>query len=690
LTQKEIKEIYDNYGYIIDDLRDGYYIESVKNLFNKAKTPFPVIDDEFFDEYECAKAFWIALIHDKFEYSIDAKIVFNAIGLYDETKNLGRVARRIQFILLSEYKGTKTDVEIVSTSNKNLSQDTIDRMEDNLSKVEKTNLCELIDYSLKISLKQDYYFRAWEKYTRVVPGKPYRCVDSSRFSLSSINSKQIFFIKAFENKEFLGREEELKTIEENFRNHNSTQIIYGMGGVGKTQIALQYAYLHKNDYDAIIWLGASNFDEIINNCKLFIKEYGKNNESIKSRTKLLNIFRDSISNYTRCLIIFDNVDYIDKTTQEAIKALNIITSIITENSADVLITTRCDRDYRGITRIRIDTFTPDIADAFLERKTRIQCNESSLTLARKMGFLPLALDYAGAYIAVQQITYDEYLELWEKFGSKLFDNKGYSETTIRIAFHLTIDKLKDLPLVMDFLQRIACLKASYLPLETYLKVVKRYPDAYFDGRVFDPSDGECFYPDGAAKEDYLHKALDNELERNELIHILTQYSLITMENGNIYMHPLLAEIIFDEISPYDINKWYGWSKTMKLLAMIYEEYGDKESSRATLYSKVLHDLDYIRNDIIEIPKTAEIFRKRKGDPRVKMSGMENILRCLYDTYEEILVLNDSELEKEAMELRREIIPMLISISDVDPCMEAVREIEADFLKVHPEKEVILQ
>ena len=70
--------------------------------------------------------------------------------------------------------------------------------------------------------------------------------------------------------------------------------------------------------------------------------------------------------------------------------------------------------------------------------------------------------------------------------------------------------------------------------------------------------------------------------------------------------------------------------------------------------------------------------------------MENLLRDLYNVYEEILVLNDSELEIEAMQLRREIIPMLIAISDVDPCIEAVREIEADFLKSHPEKEVILR
>jgi hypothetical protein len=41
------------------------------------------------------------------------------------------------------------------------------------------------------------------------------------------------------------------------RNAGLAQVaLYGLGGVGKTQIALEYAYLHFQDYEAIFWISA--------------------------------------------------------------------------------------------------------------------------------------------------------------------------------------------------------------------------------------------------------------------------------------------------------------------------------------------------------------------------------------------------------------------------------------------------
>ena len=62
---------------------------------------------------------------------------------------------------------------------------------------------------------------------------------------------------------FYGRENVIKSIEEALQpRQNASNIrsfaLYGMGGVGKTQIALRYATSHRNDYDAILWISADN------------------------------------------------------------------------------------------------------------------------------------------------------------------------------------------------------------------------------------------------------------------------------------------------------------------------------------------------------------------------------------------------------------------------------------------------
>ena len=61
-----------------------------------------------------------------------------------------------------------------------------------------------------------------------------------------------------QNRFFYGREDELSEIAERFLNGASVQGLFGMGGVGKTQIALQYAHIHQADYDFIWWINAEN------------------------------------------------------------------------------------------------------------------------------------------------------------------------------------------------------------------------------------------------------------------------------------------------------------------------------------------------------------------------------------------------------------------------------------------------
>ena len=68
---------------------------------------------------------------------------------------------------------------------------------------------------------------------------------------------------------FLGRDDVLSQIDENFKNGDTVQFLYGIGGIGKTQIAKQYARRHKNDYDTIVY--ATYNESLKNNTNNFLR-----------------------------------------------------------------------------------------------------------------------------------------------------------------------------------------------------------------------------------------------------------------------------------------------------------------------------------------------------------------------------------------------------------------------------------
>src|SRR5436189_6294716 len=72
-----------------------------------------------------------------------------------------------------------------------------------------------------------------------------------------------FLIPFEQNPWFTGRRKFLETLKEKLfdqapKEHNHRVALYGMGGIGKTQTALEYVYANKDNYDGIYWITAVN------------------------------------------------------------------------------------------------------------------------------------------------------------------------------------------------------------------------------------------------------------------------------------------------------------------------------------------------------------------------------------------------------------------------------------------------
>ena len=227
-----------------------------------------------------------------------------------------------------------------------------------------------------------------------------------------------------DEKKFTGREQILEKIKDKFMVHESvTQVIDGLGGVGKTEIAKYYAHINSNKYSCIWWINAETEGttllayEEFDLEKNLILPYNKKNINAD---EIRNIVKNWLHIHDNWLFIYDNVD-------EDSELHNFLPNQVTGKVQHILITTRNTQlaSYRGISAIpvSIDVFTPNESTEFLQKHTMLTIDKYTDELAFELGYLPLALEHAGSFISNNKTySYKDYLEEYKKDKIKLLRN----------------------------------------------------------------------------------------------------------------------------------------------------------------------------------------------------------------------------------------------------------------------------
>ncbi|KAF8511483.1 P-loop containing nucleoside triphosphate hydrolase protein [Hysterangium stoloniferum] len=251
------------------------------------------------------------------------------------------------------------------------------------------------------------------------------------------SKRPMYIAKLRPSPRFVGQEKYLMRLQKFFAPQSSHSgwkhfLLYGMGGVGKTQICLKFIEeLLTNDYGffQIFWIDASNAETLVNDFSIIADDPVAKSQGVENSVEAVLGWLALIQK--KYLLIFDNADEMDGVVKDYLPHICQVHVLITSRNP-----TLCNHVTESL---HIDPMGRDQAvqlfkyAAKFANEANIAQAELSEKIVTKLGFLPLAVDVAGAAISNRLCTVTDSHALMEIFP-----------TTLSPAVHITISRAVDI------------------------------------------------------------------------------------------------------------------------------------------------------------------------------------------------------------------------------------------------------
>jgi tetratricopeptide (TPR) repeat protein len=310
----------------------------------------------------------------------------------------------------------------------------------------------------------------------------------------------------------------------------------GLGGVGKTQTAIEYAVRHRADYpDGVFWTNAETPSGLTSGFIEIAKALRLNAAASSDQAQIIRATMEFLNGTHRWLLIFDNVSDRGDVQQ----------FLPERGTGDVLITSRESVFQEiGIPRaLNVIDLGDDEAVSFLLKRTGRDGagdaeRHAASELAAELGNLPLALEQAGAYIAETIASLDDYLAAFRKRRVTVLEKASglVSRDTVAVTWSANFEAVELAShAAADALRISAFLAPDAIPFEAFSKGAASL-GASIAAALADP---------------------DDPLAIGEMLRPLARYSLIRSDpQSRTYgVHRLVQEIVRDAMSEPDRRAW---------------------------------------------------------------------------------------------------------------------------------------
>jgi tetratricopeptide (TPR) repeat protein len=239
------------------------------------------------------------------------------------------------------------------------------------------------------------------------------------------------------NPDFTGRTGVLETIRGNLDSHQppNVQVISGMGGIGKTEIAAEYLHRNIDKYEIIWWIRAEHHDRVRDALvKLGQRLEVRQATTDTGRDRTIEAVLAALQSADRpsWLLVYDN----------AVNPLGLQKYLPASRPDGHIIITSRELAWHGYLQadsVEVSPFTPPEAISFLRRSVprlatpgargALSADEDADRsreagrLAEELGHLPIAIVHAAAYLAETRQTVDEYLSRFAENAHQLLSER---------------------------------------------------------------------------------------------------------------------------------------------------------------------------------------------------------------------------------------------------------------------------
>ncbi|MFG3435037.1 DUF2225 domain-containing protein [Lysinibacillus fusiformis] len=382
------------------------------------------------------------------------------------------------------------------------------------------------------------------------------------------------------NNNFVGRDYIFEGIN-NILNNSKCVALYGMYGVGKTQIAIEYAYRESKKYDSVIWINSESISSIIKSFNDIFYTYKLNEllSDIETETDAKTRISNWLSKKRNSLLIFDNAILIE----------DIYDFIASNFSGKIIITSRNPNWSSIATELEIFVMKRDESKLVISKNNEKVNLDELEKLCDILGDLPLAMEQARAYLSETGLNISEYINRIKKHNTIIMSkgNLIFYEETVASTLDLILEKIEILlPGIKNILEYISFLGSEDIPVD----ILKNNID-FFSEEV--------------------KRILLDDMKYDEMLTIFRRYSVLTVKNTDTFtIHRLVQRLIRDSIdvqratvilehSTILLNKFYNFNgKSFELL-------GPHTRFLTHGMNLIEHSLEYdcINEDLISLMKT---------------------------------------------------------------------------------------
>ncbi|KAF2679629.1 hypothetical protein K458DRAFT_115480 [Lentithecium fluviatile CBS 122367] len=334
--------------------------------------------------------------------------------------------------------------------------------------------------------------------------------------------------EASETNHFVARQAELAAMHEALSRGAGRQAVtlHGLGGIGKTQLAIAYTKAHRDDYSAIFWLNIKDevsvkqsysrlAERILQDCpsasQLGVFTDDKKQDEVVAAVKR---WLEHAKN-TQWLMVFDNCDNPKVPGNADPGAVDVRQFLPKAHHGSVIVTTRSSKVSMGH-RMKVGKLE-DVRDSLqilsdASHREGVIDDPNAAELARELDGLPLALATAGAYLDQVATSIADYLCLyrasWRRLQKMSPKVTTYEDRQLYSTWQLSLDHIK----------QQSEISSKLLQLWAYFDNQDLWFELLREGRANGPQ--------------WLYQLTEDELSFNEAVRVLCDYGLIEVDKSS--------------------------------------------------------------------------------------------------------------------------------------------------------------